>query len=70
MEKEWEKFRDKGMEYTNCVCGMRRMGGQRRRGATGGMKKWVGRRPKSEELLRNGYREEIGLSMTDTEHRE
>ena len=34
------------------------------------MKKWVGRRPKREELFRNGFREEIGLPMTDTGHRE
>ena len=27
---------------------------------------WVGRWPKREELLRNGFREEIGLPMTDT----
>ena len=30
----------------------------------------VGRSPKREELLRNGFREEIGLPMTDTKHRE
>ena len=28
MEKEWEMFRD-----TNDVCGMRRVGGQRRKGS-------------------------------------
>ena len=33
------------------------------------MKKWVGRWPKREELLRNGFREEIGLPKTDTGHR-
>ena len=32
MEKEWEKFRDMVMECTNDVCGMRRVGGQRRKG--------------------------------------
>ena len=43
VEKEWEKFRDIVMECTNDVCGMRRVGGQRKRGVNGGMKKWVGR---------------------------
>ena len=33
MEKEWEKFRDMVMECTNDVCGMRRVGGQRRKGS-------------------------------------
>ena len=28
-----EKFRDKVMECTNDVCGMRRVGGQRRKGS-------------------------------------
>ena len=56
MEKEWEKFRDMVMECTNDVCGMRRVGGQRREGS-----EWwnVWRWPKREELLRNGFREEI-----------
>ena len=54
------------MECTNDVCGMRRVGGQRRKG---GMKKWVERSPKREGLLRNGFREEIGLPMTDIGHR-
>ena len=31
--KEWEKFRDIVMECTNDVCGMRRVGGQRRKGS-------------------------------------
>ena len=35
-----------------------------------GMKKWVGQWPKREELLRIDFREEIGLPMTDTGHRE
>ena len=30
VESEWEKFRDIVMECTNDVCGMRRVGGQRR----------------------------------------
>ena len=29
--EEWEKFRDIVMECTNDVCGMRRVGGQRRK---------------------------------------
>ena len=33
VEKEWEKFRDVVMECTNEVCGMRRVGGQRRKGS-------------------------------------
>ena len=32
VEKEWEKFRDMVMEYTNDVCGMRRVGGHKRNG--------------------------------------
>ena len=36
----------------------------------GGIKKWVGWWPKREELLKNGFREEIGLPMTDTAGRE
>ena len=33
VEKEWEKFRDMVMECTNDVCGMRRVGGRRRKGS-------------------------------------
>ena len=33
MEKEWEKFRDIVMEFTNGVCGTRRVGGLRRKGS-------------------------------------
>ena len=33
VEKEWEKFRDIVMECTNDECGMRRVGGQRRKGS-------------------------------------
>ena len=47
---------------------MRRFGGQRRKGSDGGMKKWIERWPKREELLKNGFREEIGLPMRDTGH--
>ena len=31
VEMEWEKFRDIVMECTNDVCGMRRVGGQKRK---------------------------------------
>ena len=33
VEKEWEKFRDIVMECTDDVYGMRRVGGQRRKGS-------------------------------------
>ena len=33
VQKKWEKFRDIVMECTNDVCGMRRVGGQRRKGS-------------------------------------
>ena len=33
VEKELEKFRDIVMECTNDVCGLRRVGGQRRKGS-------------------------------------
>ena len=33
MDKKWEKFRDIVMECTNDECGMRRVGGQRRKGS-------------------------------------
>ena len=33
MENEWEKFRDMVLECTNVICGMRRVGGQRRKGS-------------------------------------
>ena len=33
MEKEWEKFIAIVMECTNDVCGMRRVGGKRRKGS-------------------------------------
>ena len=67
VEKEFEKFRDILMECTNDECGMRRV---EERGVNGRMKKWVGRWPKREELLRNVFREEIGIPVTDTGHRE
>ena len=66
VEKEFEKFRDIVMECTNDVSGMRRV----ERGVNVGMKKWVGRWPKREELLRNGFTGQIGLPLTDTRHRE
>ena len=46
------------------------LAGSEKRGVNGGMEKLEGRWPKREELLRNGFREEIGLPMTDTGHRE
>ena len=70
VEKEWEKFRDIVMEFTNDVCVMRRVGGQRRKGSERWNEEVVVRWPKREELLRDGFREEIGLPMTDTGHRE
>ena len=33
VEQEWEKFRDIVMECTNDICGMKRVGGQRRKGS-------------------------------------
>ena len=33
VEKEWEKVRDMVMECTNDICGMRRVGEQRRKGS-------------------------------------
>ena len=33
VEKEWEKLRDIVMKCTNEVCGMRRVGGQRKKGS-------------------------------------
>ena len=44
---------------------MERWGG-RECGGVGKVQRW----PKREELLRNGFREEIGLPITDTGHRE
>ena len=57
------------MECTNDLCGMRYVGGQRR-GVNGEMEKCVGQWLKREWLLRNGFREAMGLPMTDTRHRE
>ena len=47
---------------------MRRVGLQEKKGVSGGVKLvwWWQER---EKLLRNGYREEIGLHTIDTEHR-
>ena len=48
------------------MCGLRRVGGQRRkRSECDGVKKLVWRWPKIKELLRNGCREEIGLQVID-----
>ena len=66
--EEWEKFRGIVIECNNDVCGMRSVGMQRRKGSEW-WKKWVGRWPKREELLTNGFREEIELPMKDTGHR-
>ena len=65
MEKEREKFRDIVMECTNDLCGMRHVGGREEMGVNGRMK-WVGRWAKREELLRNGFREEIGITGTES----
>ena len=40
--------------------------GSEERGVNGGMKKWVERWQKREKLLRNGFREEIGVPMTES----
>ena len=58
------------MECTNDVCGMRRVGWQRRKGS-----EWwneeVGRAvAEMRRAFGNGSREEIGLPMTDTGRRE
>ena len=66
MATEWEKFRDIVIECTNNACGMRRVCRREEMGMKTLEKRW----PKREELLRNGYREEIGLPITDTGHRE
>ena len=65
-----EKFRDIIMESTNDVCFMRHVAGREEMGVKGGMNKCVGWCRKREELLRNGFREEIGLPIPDTRHRE
>ena len=40
--------------------------GREERGVNGGIKKWVGRWPKRDELLKNGFRTEMGLLTTNT----
>ena len=60
VEREWEKFRDIVMECTNDVFGMRRIGGQRRKGSEWWNEEVVGRWSNREERFRSGYREEIG----------
>ena len=69
MKKEYEKFRDIVMECTHDVCGMRRVGGQRRKGS-----EWwneVGRAvAEKRRAFQECFREEIGLPMTNTGHRE
>ena len=71
-----------GINYDSCIClshsfliyvvCKKEKGGStsEEKGVNGGMKKLVERWPKREELLRNGFREEIGLPMKDTGHRE
>ena len=47
-ENEWEKFRDIGMECTNDVFGMIRVGGQLRKESEWLRSRWgVGRKEKS-----------------------
>ena len=70
VEKEWEKFRDMVMECTNDVCGMRRVGGQKRMGSEWWNEEVDRAVAEKKELLRNGFRGEIGSPMTDTGHRE
>ena len=53
----------------NDECGVRRMGKQRRKGIIGGVNKLVWWWPKRKELVRIGYREEIGLHSYDRYHR-
>ena len=47
------------MECTNDICGMRHVGGQKRKGSEWWNEEMGGQWPKKEMLLRNGYREEI-----------
>ena len=47
VEKEWEKFRDIVIECTNDVCGMRRVGGQGRKGSEWWNEYCGGRKEKS-----------------------
>ena len=67
--KEWEKFRDIVMECTNDVCGMRHVGGQRRKGSV-----WwneVGRAvAEKRRAVKEWLQKRDGLPMTDTGHRE
>ena len=44
--------------------------GREELGVNGRMMKWVRRWSKREELLRNDFREEIGLPMADNGYRE
>ena len=55
VEKELEKFREILMVCANDVCGMRHVGGQRRKRSECWNKKWVGLWPKREQLLWNGF---------------
>ena len=71
VENEWENFRDIVKGCTNEVCGMRCVGWQKRKAS-----EWWSEEvclavaEKHEELLKNGCREQIGIHMTGTGHRE
>ena len=62
VEKEWKMFRV--MECTNDVCGMRRVGGQRRKGSEWWNEEVGWAVAEKRRALRNGFREEMGLRMT------
>ena len=68
--EEWEKFRDIVLECTNDVCGMRRVGGQRRKGS----ERWneeVGKAVTEKiRAFEECHREEIGLPTSNTGHTE
>ena len=66
MEKEWEKFRDIVMECTNDVCGMRRVGGQRRKGSEWWNEEVSRAVAEKVRAFEEGFREEIGLPMTES----
>ena len=57
MEKEWEKFRDVVMECTNDLCGMRHVGGQRKKGNEEVGRAVAEKRRAFEELLKRRDRD-------------
>ena len=70
VEREWEKFRDIVMECTDDVCGMRRVGGQRRKGSEWWNKE-VGRAvAEKRRVFEEGLQRRDRLTMTGTRHRE